>query len=316
MYIPTGILSLHHDLLREGRRLAGLRGPWGEIERAQVGSLEDRALELLQSGHREGLELLLLAVDARASHGGLGGEEASEAALRAAVIASELEDPQTAARIARDVDAAVVAAHGSDAMERGAPLSVLVNVSDVEGEAVAVARELLRLARVHSQEEAEALCRLGEVAFGAEDTDTARAAWEEALGHYDPDSDDAIDVLANLAVVYKVTDAADRALTIERRVLAIRRERQGPTSPEALRSQHNLGLTLLALGSEAEGEALLHEVLRQRLEDAGPTDDETQLTARALVNWYREQGREDDAQAVVNGVVASLRAMMGADGEE
>jgi tetratricopeptide (TPR) repeat protein len=314
--ILSGYISLHRDLLSEGQRLAGWRGGWGEIERAQVGSLEDRALELLQSGHREGLELLLLAVDARASHGGLAGDEASEAALRAAVIAAELDDTDTAARLARDVDAAMAAAYGADAVERGAPLSVLVNVSDVEGEAVAVARELLRLARTHGQEEAEALCRLGEVAFGAEDTSTAREAWEEALTRYAPDSDEAIDVLGNLAVVYKVTGAADRAVTIERGVLSVRRERNGVTSPEALRAQHNLGLTLLALGSDAEGERMLREVLAQRLEDAGPTDDETQLTARALVSWYRDRDREDDAQAVVGQVVAGLRAMMGADGEE
>lgn len=327
MHVGVGFLTLHKALLDEAWALAASDAPLDAAALAALDAMEAQGFELLQAGAHEGLEVIDAALQARQTRGDPCAPEALQAALQAAYFRGELGDTEGAVRGARAVDALIEVDGGVDDPRRLEPLALLIHLvaaaEDEEEAHLWAAAEHHRLTALHldadDTDRVASLCGHAEARFHRGQPEAAGALWTEALAAYrailGDDADDVVDVESNLAVVAKVLGDFASAATAERRILGLREARDGRDSPSWMRAAHNLAVTLIELGEEAEGVALGNEAFERKLAVLGPFDDDTQISGRMLVEHYRARGDEAGEASVTARLVEALRGAMSDDEE-
>ena len=128
----------------------------------------------------------------------------------------------------------------------------------------------------------------------------ALSGLEKILG---PDHSWTRDAIYKLSTLYKNQDRLEETETLCRQALA---GYKNPESKYTLNATDGLGIILKRRGKLGEAEIMLHEALSGRKVTLGAHHQLTKATAKELSEVYKEQGRLEEADAVMPSNLTSM----------
>ena len=157
-------------------------------------------------------------------------------------------------------------------------------IEGLQGQPLAQARLLHTMGRVYAS--------LGMHQHARSLLEQALALREQELGEH-PEVAETMEVLAG--VLYLQHGEPERAVTLARRALEIRREQLGPEDPSVADSLTFLGSMLATMG-DPSAEAMHEQALEIRERVLPPDDPEIAVSLTNRAGYLKRQGRYDEAQ--------------------
>ncbi|KAL9087608.1 MAG: hypothetical protein Q9165_006532 [Trypethelium subeluteriae] len=125
------------------------------------------------------------------------------------------------------------------------------------------------------------------------------------------DSENTLETLSELAVVYEYLDNYQESERITSEVLSKRREILGDEHPDVLASWNNLGLILEKQGRYQEAEDIHRGAFKVKERLLGPSHDDSLKSKNNLGRALQEQGKYQEAEACFQTVVDARRELYG-----
>jgi serine/threonine protein kinase/tetratricopeptide (TPR) repeat protein len=149
---------------------------------------------------------------------------------------------------------------------------------------------------------------LGEVKIAADECEAARALYSKHLGHDDPLTLTAANLLA---LAYAGLGRSGDALKLREETLALRTTKLGPDHPDTFKSMINLAVSYEELGRFADALGLREQTLRRAKTILGPDHPLTLASMQGLASTYMELGRNAEALGLNEQALALRKAKLG-----
>lgn len=131
--------------------------------------------------------------------------------------------------------------------------------------------------------------------------------------HFGPHHNETLRAMNSLSLMYQELDRYEDAERMLREILATFLDRADPGHPNALAYRHNLGVLLLRTDREAEAVELFEENLPLMYDTLGRGHRGTIFTSMSLAEAYDDLGRPQDADRMLEDVLADSARLNGED---
>lgn len=131
--------------------------------------------------------------------------------------------------------------------------------------------------------------------------------------HFGPHHNETLRAMNSLSLMYQELDRYEDAERMLREILATFLDRADPGHPNALAYRHNLGVLLLRTDREAEAVELFEENLPLMYDTLGRGHRGTIFTSMSLAEAYDDLGRPQDADRMLEDVLADSERLNGED---